>query len=253
MKGIALFSGGLDSTLVLLKLLEEGHEVVPMFVDYNQWSREGEFNAFVRVRNWVEGKISGKYNYNTPPGVLASYGTLLQYIKIGIGLATFDGKVGSVWGRNIALVGLAAMWAYINGNDYEFIALGLHRGDVGPDCKPGEFDTSLHDSLLVGTKGQLGLILPIRDLTIEDIGKELAKFGKELFDLTYSCYWHPPCGYKSTNEDYRCPGCRRKVVAMKAAAEGDSGLYEYFQQRLFNLPNCQERTYQSPLAERTGY
>lgn len=253
MKGIVLLSGGLDSTLALLHLLKEGHEVVPMFVDYNQWSREGEFNAFVRIRNWVEREASSKFRYDTPPGVVSSYGRLLQDIKVQIGLNTFEGRVGSVWGRSIALVGLAAMWAYTHGNDYDFIALGNHQGDVGPDCKPGLFDTNMELALMDATKDRIRLLLPIRELTVEDIGKELAKFGKELFDLTYSCYWYPPCGYKSENEDYRCPGCRRKVIAMKAAAEKDTGLYEYFQQRLFGLPNCQERTYQSSLAEKVDY
>ncbi len=238
MKGIVLLSGGLDSTLVLLKMLKKGHECVPMFVDYNQWSLEGESIAVSRLIQYLE--VEKKYN-------------LLQTVKIQIGLTTFEGRVGSVWGRNIALVGLAAMWAYTNGNDYEFIALGIHKGDVGPDCKPGAFDTYLGDALFQGTKEKLGLMLPIKELTIEDIGKELSKFGRELFELTYNCYWYPPCGYKSTNEEYRCPGCRRKVLAMKAAAKTNSSLQQYFQERLYRLPNYKQRTYQSPKADKVDY
>ena len=254
MKGIVLLSGGLDSTLCLLKLLKEKHKVIPMFVNYNQWPLEGEFNAVHRVIKWTEHHSPEVDNW-LDKGLKTNSSSLLlhQMIKLQIGLTTFEGRVGSVWGRSIALVGLAAMWAYTNGNDYEFISLGNHRGDVGPDCKPGQFDASLHDSLIEATKGQLDLVLPIRTLTIEDIGRELAGFGRELFDLTYSCYWYPPCGYKSLHEEYRCPGCRRKVIAMEAAAKKNTGLYEYFQQRLFRLPNCKERTYQSPLAEKTGY
>ena len=52
MKGIVLCSGGLDSTLALIKLLEQGHEVVPMFVDYNQWSLKGEKQAISDVGFW---------------------------------------------------------------------------------------------------------------------------------------------------------------------------------------------------------
>lgn len=244
MKGIVLCSGGLDSTLALLKLLKEGHEVVPMFVDYNQWSLEGEREAVDGIWAWLAIK-----------GIYSNLGSVVSN-KI-----TWDGewdewkdeRIGSVWGRNIALVGLAAMWAYTHGNDYDFIALGNHRGDVGPDCKPGLFDEDLDHTLRDATKSKIHLVLPIKELTIEDIGKELAKFGRELFELTYSCYWETPCGYRSPNDSYRCPGCRRKVLAMEAAAEGDSGLQEYFQQRLFRLPNCEGRTYQSPLAEEIGY
>ena len=141
------------------------------------------------------------------------------------------------------------MWAYTHGNDYEFIALGNHRGDVGPDCKPGQFDSSLHDALMEGTKGQLDLVLPIRDLTTEDIGRELARFGIP-WNLMYSCYWHPFCGYKSPKEDYRCPGCRRKTIAMRAGGATP--------EQLALPPNAPGNgigtfSYQSPLAEEVGY
>jgi len=238
MKGIVLLSGGLDSTLALLKLLREGHSCVPMFANYNQWSLEGELAASVKVVEWAShAHFEGNKCVFLSPGF--HLGNLVD-VEVDWGKE----KVGSVWGRSIALVGLAAMWAYTHGNDYEFIALGTHKGDVGPDCKPGQFDACLHDSLLEGTKGQLDLVLPIRELTIEDIGKELAEFGIP-WNLMFSCYWYPPCGYKSENEEYRCPGCRRKVIAMRAAGVTD--------RKLLELPNCRERTYQSPLAERTGY
>ena len=254
MKGIVLFSGGLDSTLCLLKLLQDGHEVVPMFVDYNQWPREGEFNSSHRVVSWIEKYPPEVDNWLKRGFKTSSSGSLLhQMAVVQIVLNTFEGRVGSVWGRNIALVGLAAMWAYTNGDDYEFISLGNHEGDVGPDCKPGLFDIDLDVALWNATKGKIRLTLPIRELTIEDIGEELAKFGKELFDLTYSCYWYPPCGYKSLHEDYRCPGCRRKRIAMEAAAERDSGLDQYFRERLYGHPNCKKVTYQSPLAEKVDY
>jgi len=238
MKGIVLLSGGLDSTLALLKLLKEGNEVVPMFVDYNQWSLEGEEYSSVMVYHKLKGSNLGD---SLRPLVTVKVDLDRYALPEGEG----SQKIGSVWGRNIALVGLAAMWAYTHGNDYEFVALGNHKGDVGPDCKPGGFDYHLDAALHWSTKDRISLLLPIEDLTIEDIGKELAKFGRELLDLTFSCYWWPPCGYRSLHEDYRCPGCRRKVLAMKAAGVTD--------QKLLELPNCQERTYQSPLAERPGY
>jgi len=145
-KGIVLLSGGLDSTLALLRLLKEGNEVVPMFIDYNQWSLEGERKAFLDTISWC----MGSYSKQIPEFPITS-------MKLD------TERVGSVWGRNIALVGLAAMWAYTHGNDYEFIALGNHKGDVGPDCKPGAFDASRYDYLFEGTKGQLDLVLSIRE------------------------------------------------------------------------------------------
>jgi len=231
MKGIVLCSGGLDSTLALLKLLKEGHTVVPMFVDYNQWSLEGEEEALYNVSAWADVYFKSKFDL------------FPEVVRIDWGGE--EERVGSVWGRNIALVGLAAMWAYTHGDDYEFIALGNHRGDVGPDCKPGKFDFYLDELLKTATKDKMEVLLPIRQYDTALIGKELAGFSKELFDLTYSCYWYPPCRYRSIHDEYLCPGCRRKVLAMKAAGVTD--------EKLLELPNCRERTYQSNLAEKTGY
>ena len=239
MKGIVLLSGGLDSTLALVKLLEQGHEVTPMFVDYNQWSLEGELEATYQIDSWLRKKEW--------TGVLLSplYLRLRwqEFMAPTTNEGDMEGRVGSAWGRNIALVGLAAMWAYTHGNDYDFIALGSHRGDVGPDCKPGGFDHALNTTLFEATKGRISLSLPIRELVVEDIGRELAEFGIP-WSLTYSCYWGTPCGYRSPHDSYRCPGCRRKTLAMRAGGARPEELL---------LPNCKELSYQSPLAEELNY
>ncbi len=240
MKGIVLLSGGLDSTLVLLKLLKDGREVVPMFVDYDQWSLEGELKATTEVVEWAS---HPHFEGDSDRCTFLSPGFHLKdLVEIRLGWKEEE-KVGSVWGRSIALVGLAAMWAYTHGDDYDFIALGNHKGDVGPDCKPGHFDYCLRNTLSEATKAKLDLILPIEELTVEDIGKELAEFGIP-WNLMYSCYWYPPCGYKSENEEYRCPGCRRKYLAMRAAG---------IDMEESARPNCEEVTYQSPLSESPGY
>jgi len=206
-KGICLVSGGLDSSLALVKLLEEAPfpEVSPLFVDFNQWPVKEEWIA---VQSLCRRLGSGKHQYRIAKPI---------YLRISLG---DDTGVGSVWGRNIALVGIAAMWAYTHGDNYDFIALGTHKGDVGPDCAPGAFDTHLNMALMEGTKSKLQLLLPIRDLTTGDIGIELRDYGIP-FSLLANCFWSPPCGYKSPNEEYRCPGCRRKIVAMKAAGIED--------------------------------
>lgn len=228
MKGICLCSGGLDSTLALIKLLEQGNTVTPMHIRYNHWAQPGEDKAYSNVGQWCQDR----------------FGELvldLEVLTVDLG---DDEPVGSIWGRSIALVGLAAMWAYTHGDDYDFIALGNHKGDVSPDLKPGLFDKGMDAILKIATKGKMQLLTPIRDLTIEDIGRELVGYNIP-FDMLYSCYWYPPCSYKSENDRYLCPGCRRKVLAMRAAGITDKKLLE--------IPNCRERTYQSKLADRTGY
>lgn len=231
-KGLVLHSGGLDSTLALIRLLEDRHTVRPYFVNYGQWSTPGEQLAVEEVYNWCKER----------------YGDLILVPVEGETTIcdNEDHRHGSVWGRGLALTGMAAMYAYTHGDDYDFIALGNHMGDVGPDCKPGLFDQALKQTLAFATKGKIDLVLPILKLSTEAIGMELAR--REVpFEIMYSCYWGPPCGYKSINEVYRCPGCRRKTVAMEAAGIKDKELLSY--------PNGNQvgRSYQSPKADRVDY
>ena len=136
------------------------------------------------------------------------------------------------------------MWAYTHGNYYDFIAIGNHEGDLSPDLKPGVLEEVLRDTLLRSSKGRIELIHPILTYTVERIGVELREVGIP-WDYMYSCYWTPNCGYRSVRDTYRCPGCRRKTIAMKAAGELDTALLD--------LPNSESRTYQSELAELTPY
>ena len=221
---ISLISGGLDSSLATIKLVENGLITVPMFVDYGQYPREKEYTAVQKVVNSVREKNP----------------LLEELVVLTVDLKPEAGKVGSLWGRGIMMVGLASSWAYVHGDCYNYIALGNHKGDVGPDCKPGGFDKALNQTLREATKDHIRLVLPIDDLTVEDIGKELMTYSS-LWDF-YSCYWDPPCGFRSKNDNYRCPGCRRKSIAMKAAGYG-------------TVPssNCQVASYQSALAEKLEY
>ena len=216
MKGIALFSGGLDSTLVVGKLLEAEHEITPLFVDYGQYPIVNELRACSDIHYYLKSRHI--YDLNN-----------LEVVKIDIGRS-----VAAFWGRSIAMVGIAAMWAYLNGDDYEFVALGHHSGDVGLDCKPGDFDKALNESLEIATNGRLCISLPIKDLTSNEIGPELKRLGIP-FTMTYNCYWSLPCGWRSDKDEYRCPGCLRKRKAMEAAGLTDPELLDH--------PNTSVRTY----------
>ena len=231
-KGIVLLSGGLDSTLTLTTSLldPEACEVVPFFVDYNQWPVNKEREAVEKICS----KIKDTYNYCFEGGYKLQ--DLVVYKVMEEEKA--KEKIGSVWGRSIALVGLASMWAYTHGDDFSWIATGVHEGDVGPDCKPGEFDEIMNHALGIATKFQIALTTPIARLDINQIGIALRHHGIH-FDWTYSCYWDPPCGYKSDNELYRCPGCRRKTLAMRAADIDSNKFLD------FPNGNKKDRSYQS--------
>ena len=91
MKGIVLCSGGLDSTLALVSCLKVGDTVTPMFVDYGQYPVNEERFAFLGTVNYC-----GMHFEKVEPR---------QFLEVKTG----EEKVGSAWGRGIALVGLPAV------------------------------------------------------------------------------------------------------------------------------------------------
>ena len=195
MKGIVLVSGGLDSTLVFHKLKAEGHTVHPIFVDYGQYAARKESRA---VRSSCE---------VLHPIVLS--------LRLGLD-PSITNTEGKMRGRSMALVGSALLWSSTKVTDISFIAMGMHKGDIGLDCNPDNIIPALTEVVFRSTDGGIEFLHPILEYTTEDVGKELVEIGIP-FDKMYNCYWDPPCGFKSLNETYRCPGCRRKQVAMKAA------------------------------------
>jgi len=125
-------------------------------------------------------------------------------------------KVESTWGRAMMLIGSALTYDYCQTSMYyDAIALGSHKGDVGLDVNPDRME-AFKKVVEISTKGTVQLLLPIEEMTQEVIGWEFKNRNLPL-DKTYNCYWNIPCGYKSPRDTYRCQGCRRKAIAMRAA------------------------------------
>jgi 7-cyano-7-deazaguanine synthase len=221
-KVIVLATGGLDSTLCIARLAKWGFIVIPLFFDYGQYPKRLEEES-VQAVCW---------NLNVQRG----FQNIWEVEKASIdlnptlepGIALLDG------GREIMLVGAALSWAFIHSNDYNFIALGTHAGNEGPGCKPGAFDELMNQAIKEATEGRTELLLPIQDLVEEEVGKELHSYMD--LKLTYNCYWDPPCGFKSKKETYRCPGCRRKALSMRASGGYSAKEMEW--------PNLTRKTYE---------
>jgi len=223
-KVISLVSGGLDSLLATDVLLSEGNEVLMMFGALNQSPEAQEREAAKHFYNFFDSEYKGRVHFH----------------EITVDLHGTK-KVESAWGRTMLLLGLALTYNYSQlDNYYDSLAIGSHRGDVGPDCNPDKQD-AFTKAVETSTKGSVSLLLPIADLDQEQIGKEFRRRALPL-SKTFSCYWNPPCGYRSVHDTYLCPGCRRKAVAMKAA-----GYPELL------TPNSATRTFQSDLAEPLTY
>lgn len=191
MKGLVLFSGGLDTTLVTLKLLDRGDAIIPLFMRYNQYQIVEE-----------EDKSRKLIEYIRP-----------QYMNLEA-LEVFEVpmpfKVGEAPGRPMAFLGLAVMLQpYYN---FDYIATGYQ-------CQSGYVEATVpHQDLLAEAAKQLGIRYesPLLGMTKEEIGIELSKYQIP-WEMMYTCFWSPSCGSKSKDDHYRCGGCRQKIRAMKAA------------------------------------
>ena len=199
-KVIVLASGGLDSTLCMIKLLKEGHTVVPVFSNYNQYSLEGEEKSVHRVVDWLGKDIDFRERKLHP----------VVEVKVDIGQ-----RNAACPGRILAFVGAATIWAYTNNWSEGKIAIGIHMGDKDQDsCRVG-YEGFLNDTLKSLTQDRMEIITPLMGLSREGIAEELHEAGIP-WDILWNCYWFPSCGSQSTNMEYRCPGCRRKQLAMQS-------------------------------------
>lgn len=192
MKVVCLFSGGMDSTTLLYKLLAEGHEVIALSFDYGQTHR-----------------IELEYAKNL-------------CTKLGVGRKVFDmrflsslGSVSSLLGgvggnivpcRNTLLI--TSAWALAEASGFDAVAIGAHEGDSSgfPDCRCAFLD-QLESVLQLGSEKEITLLHPFTSMS----KKSIVALGRSLginYDDTYTCYTGTkvPCGV--------CASCRGRDEAL---------------------------------------
>jgi len=220
-KVIVLASGGLDSSLVMAKLLKEGHYVVPLFTDYGQYSVEGERKAVRDVVQWLKSctGVSGHSPGSYEGGSITIYpGTLEDVVEVKVDIGQ---RVAACPGRVLAFVGAAAIWSYTEDWDEGSVAIGIHAGDKDQDsCRVG-YEDSLNETLKSLTQSCLQIITPLMGMSRKDMAKEISEMGIP-WEIMYNCYWSVACGSQSENMRYRCPGCRRKQESMELAGRPES-------------------------------
>lgn len=221
-KVIVLASGGLDSTLVMLKLLEQDYYVVPMFSNYHQYSYWGEATSVRSIVEWIQSATGanttmgalGDLASQQPPATyktLKLSGLLEDVVEVEINTGNVNAACP---GRILSFTGAACIWAFTNGWEEGSIAIGIHSGDKDQDsCRVG-YEGALDETVKSLTQDCMNIITPLMGMSREQMAMELGK-SEVPFDLMYNCYWYPPCGWQSINMHYHCPGCRRKEEAMR--------------------------------------
>ena len=179
-KAAVLMSGGLDSSACAHLLVEQGHIVRGIFVDFGQAAREHENLAVARIAD-----------------VLGISITTLHVGSGGYG-------AGELVGRNAFLL----MTAIFLGRVHEgLLAIGVHAGTPYYDCSAGFIDR-LQTLAEEHTDGRLTVAAPFLDWTKCQIHEYIVKSGLPI-DATYSCEsgTTPPCGSCASCRDRRVLGC----------------------------------------------
>lgn len=185
MKSVAIFSGGLDSTVLLHELLHAGDEVLALSIDYGQRHRIELEYAQRTVQKlgipWQRADLSA-----VAP-LLAGSSQTSSDIAVPHGhYAEETMKLTVVPNRNMIMLAVAGGWAI--SVKASRLAYGAHTGDhaIYPDCRP-EFVDAMRHALSLADWHQLELYCPFIHLDKAGIVARGAELGVD-FTSTYSCY-----------------------------------------------------------------
>jgi 7-cyano-7-deazaguanine synthase len=185
MKSVVVHSGGMDSTVLLYKLVAEGDEVKTLSVDYGQrHAKEIESARSLSESLGVEHRIA---DLRSLTELLGGSALTSSEIEVPEGHYAEDNmKATVVPNRNMILLSVAAAWAI--SSKFVRIAYAAHSGDhaVYPDCRT-EFADALNAAIGLADWHKVSLYRPFVGITKADV----VKLGTELnvpFERTWSCY-----------------------------------------------------------------
>lgn len=213
---LVIYSGGLDSTVLLYKLHSEGRAKAALSVIYGQrHSKEADFAEYnckklgVPVMKIDITCIKPLFGHNA-----------LTDASVSVPKADYDQATMSntvVPNRNMIFMALAAARAISLGEDE--IAYAAHSGDhsVYPDCRP-EFADAMQKALSLCHYTPVKLLRPFVNISKADIVRLGADLGVD-FSKTWSCYEGGKihCG--------KCGTCRERREAFKEAGVEDPTIY----------------------------
>ena len=199
MKIVALASGGVDSSVMMLLLKKEGHELLPLFIDYGQLARENEWMACQDICRYL-GLEPNRMN-------ISGFGKI---IPSGITDDKFDiEKDAFLPTRNLLFLTLGAAYGYVR--SAKVIAIGLLSNPIFPD-QTVEFVEVAQRCISTSLGADIRILAPSISLDKFDTLRLAHKYGLPL-DLTYSCHSgnEEPCG--------KCISCKERITAEKYLSE----------------------------------
>lgn len=193
-----LWSGGLDSTVLLADELSAGRAVQPIHVRCGLAWEDAEARAIARLL--AAPPLAGR----TPAVVTLSADIHDIYPRdhwaIRGAPPAFDAPDEDVYleGRNLLLIAKAAVWCRQHG--VRRLVLGPLAGNPFPDATP-QFFAAMAGAASLGLSHPLEIAAPFLDRTKPDVARRGLELGVPL-DLTLSCM-------NPTTEDGHCGACSK--------------------------------------------
>ncbi len=185
MKCILIYSGGLDSTVLLYHLIDARHEVLALSIDYGQRHRKELRSATAICRRLgVKHRIA---DLTTLTPLLAGSSLTSPEVKVPEGHYAEDNmKATVVPNRNMILLSVATGWAISVKADA--VAYAAHAGDhaIYPDCRQ-EFTDAMEKAIALADWHSVRLERPFVTWTKADIARRAAEL-KVPVEQTWSCY-----------------------------------------------------------------
>ena len=216
MKAVLIYSGGMDSTVLLYYLLNEGHEVRCLSFDYGQRHRKDLDSA----RDICQG-LDVEHLIISMEGMRSLFGdSSLTDLSSDVSEEHYEDrnmKQTIIPNRNMIMLSMGAAWAISSKSDA--LVYGAHRGDhtIYPDCCHG-FIRSFGNTLTFCDWNPPSIEVPFQ---FWDKG-EICELGIKLevpFEKTWTCYEEEEkaCG--------KCVSCQERLEAFKENGIKDPLLY----------------------------
>ena len=201
-KFIHLLSGGLDSTVLLYDLLDQGHKAHCILYDYGQ--------RHIKELGFAEAscaKLGVTYDKIVLPP------QLFERSALTTGAESLVGQPTIVPNRNMVLIAMAASYALSHGCTAVSCAINSDDAEVYPDCR-AEFIKNLNFALRCCHTRRMEVHVPYIVRTkakVVEIGRRLnVPLGE-----TWSCY---------AGGDEACGQCGACQVRLKAIADACDAL-----------------------------
>lgn len=217
MKTIIVFSGGLDSTVLLCHAITQGHQVSAISINYGQrHAKELEAAKAICEKLGVEHRIA---DLTALRGFLGGSSQTSSDIAVPHGhYAEESMKLTVVPNRNMILLAVAGAWAI--SKRFDAVSYAAHAGDhaIYPDCRE-EFVRPLAEALWNADWHQVSLERPFLHMTKADICKLGAALDAPL-GMTWSCY------EGGENHCGKCGTCVERIEAFATAGVNDPTKYQ---------------------------